>query len=200
MFTFTCRLVGDGLFGKIHFHFHLRVCFYRIEQFLQKLLGYNHRKHKVVQLIILMNIGKKAGYHHTETIAGNCPGCVFTAGTRTEVLTCHQYLSAVSRVVQHKILVQGTICIVTPVTKKVITEEFFFTSGCFQETCRNNLVSIYVFQRKRYTSTCDYIKFCLSHLFIYDLTIYYLRLKLHQFSRIGNHTCHRSSSSHQRTS
>ena len=145
MFTFTCRLVGDGLFGKVHFHFHLRVRFYRIKQLLQKLLGNNHRQHKVIQLIILMNIGKETGYHHAETISCNSPGSVFTAGTRTEVFSCHQYLSAISRIVQHKILVQGTVSIITPVTKKIITKEFFFTSGCFQETCRNDLVSIYVF-------------------------------------------------------
>ncbi len=145
MFTFTCRLIDDDLFGKVHFHFHLRVRFNRIEQFLQKTFGNNHRKHKVVQLIILMNIGKKTGNHHTETISGNRPGCVFTTRTGTEVLPCHQHLSAISRIVQHKILIQATVGIVTPVTEKVITKEFLFTGSRFEETCRNNLVSIYIF-------------------------------------------------------
>ena len=58
-----------------------------------------------------------------------------------------QYLSAISRIVQHKILVQGTVSIITPVMKKIITKEFFFTSGCFQETCRNNLVGMRIFPK-----------------------------------------------------
>jgi len=59
MFTFARSLVGDGLLRKVNFHFHLRIGFNRIEQLLQERFCDNHRKYKVVQLIIFMNIGKK---------------------------------------------------------------------------------------------------------------------------------------------
>ena len=144
MFTLTRCFISDGLFGKVHFHFHLRISKDRVEEFLQKSFSNNYRKYEVVQLIIFVNIGKEARYYHTETISGNRPGCVFAAGTRTKVLSCHQYLSAIRRIVQHEILIQRTVGIITPVTKQVITEKLLFTSRCFQKTCRNNLVSIYI--------------------------------------------------------
>mgnify|MGYP006970646145 FL=1 len=71
MFTLTRCFISDGLFGKVHFHFHLRIGKDRVKEFLQKSFSNNYRKYEVVQLIIFVNIGKEARYYHTETISGN---------------------------------------------------------------------------------------------------------------------------------
>ena len=47
----------------------------------------------------------KATYHYTEAISGYCPCSMFTAGTRTKVLSCHQYLSSIGGIVQHKVFI-----------------------------------------------------------------------------------------------
>ena len=86
MFALARSLVGDGLFGQIHFHFHLRIGRDRVEQLFQERLTYHHRKHKVVQFIVLVYIGKEARYHHTETVTGNSPCSMLTAGTFTIIL------------------------------------------------------------------------------------------------------------------
>ena len=75
-----------------------------------------------------MNISKEAGHNYPETISGDSPCSMFTAGTRTEILSRHKDLSTVSRIIQYKILVKRTIWIVTPVTEQIITKEFLFTS------------------------------------------------------------------------
>ena len=117
MFALARSLVGDGLFGQIHFHFHLRIGRDRVEQLFQERLTYHHRKHKVVQFIVLVYIGKEARYHHTKTVTGNGPCSMLTAGTGTEVLSRHQNLSTVSGIVQNKVLVQRTVRMIAPIAE-----------------------------------------------------------------------------------
>ena len=164
MFTLAGSQVSYGLCRKIHFHLHLRIRINRIEKFLQETFTYHHRKHEIIQFIILMDISEETAYHYSESISCNGPSRMFTAASRTEILPRYQDFTAISRVVQHKFFVQRTIRMVSPVTEQVITKKLLFTGGRFQETCRNNLVSIHVFQRQGYTSTCYDVKF-LFHTF-----------------------------------
>ena len=106
MFTLACSLVSNGLFGKIHLHFHFRVSIDRVEQFLKKSFCNDYRKHEVIQLVILVNICKETRDYHPETITRNSPSSMLAARTGTEVLPCHQYLSPISRIVQHKFFIQ----------------------------------------------------------------------------------------------
>jgi len=115
-----------------------------------------------------MYIRKETGDDYAETVIGNRPSCMFAAGTRTEVLSCHQYLSAVGRIVQDKRLYFVSLLVVAPVAEQVFAESFFV--GCFQETGWDDLVRIHIFERKRNTGRCYDIEF-LFHLLcfmIYD--------------------------------
>jgi len=47
-----------------------------------------------------MDIGEETGDHDTETVIGDRPSRMLTAGTGTEVLSRYQYLSAIRRIVQ----------------------------------------------------------------------------------------------------
>ena len=162
MFTLACCFVSDGLFRKIHFHLHLRIGSNRVKKLLQEFFCNNYRKNEVVQLIILMNIGKETWYHYTETITGNCPGCMLAAGTRTEILSGYQNLTAISRIIQYKWFDLISLFVITPVAKQIFSKPLLRRR--FQKTCRYNLVWIYILQWQRYTCTCQYIEFCF-HLF-----------------------------------
>ena len=164
MLAFACRLVGDGLFGQVHFHFRPGVGKNRIEKFLQKRFAHHYGKHEIIQFVILMDIRKKAAYHHTETIVGNGPGCVLAAASRTEVLAGYKDLSTVSRVIQYERFYFIALLVIPPIAKQVLAKAFF-GSG-FQETRRDYLVGIYILQRKRYASTVDDIEFLFHCFFI----------------------------------
>ena len=84
---------------------------------------------------------------------------MLTAAARAEVLACHEDLSAVGGVIQHKIRVQGSVRTVTPVAEKVVAKELLIADGCFQEAGRDDLVGIYVLQRQGDTSGCQYVEF-----------------------------------------
>ena len=153
----ACRFVGDNLTGKIHFDFHLRIGIDAVEQLLQKRLAHHYGKNKVVQLVILVDIGKEARHHHAEAIVGNGPSGMFATGARTEVLAGHKNLSAIGGIVQHKIRIGRAVGTVTPVAEKVLPETF---AGCgLEKTGRNNLVGIDILQRERHTGACQYVEF-----------------------------------------
>ena len=84
----SCGLIGDALLGQVYFHLRLRIGLNAVEEFLQKVLADNDRQHKIVEFVVLVDICKETADNHTETIAGNSPSSMFTAGTRTEVLAC----------------------------------------------------------------------------------------------------------------
>ena len=101
-FAFPGGFIGYGLLRQVHLYFRLRILENRIKQFCQEFFGYHHRQHKIVQLIIFMNIGKKATHHHPKAIIGNGPRSMLTARTRTEILSGYQNLTAISRIIQYK--------------------------------------------------------------------------------------------------
>ena len=72
-FRLACRLVGNGLGRKVYFYFRLRVGKDRVEQFFQEPFAYHHRKHEIIQFVILVDIGKETGYYYTEAVTGNRP-------------------------------------------------------------------------------------------------------------------------------
>ena len=72
-------LVGHFLFGKIYFHFRLRISSNTAEQLLQELFAHHYRQYEVVQLVVLVDIRKETGDHDTEPIACNGPRCMLTA-------------------------------------------------------------------------------------------------------------------------
>ena len=144
----TRCLVGHGLGGQIHFHLGFGIGGDAFEQFLQKALAHHNGQHEVVQLVVLVDIGKEAGDNHAEAIPGDGPGSMFAAGARAEVLTGHEDAATVGGVVQHKVLVQSSISIVAPVAEEVVAEELLLAGGGFEETSRDDLVGIYVLQRE----------------------------------------------------
>ena len=88
----TRSKVGDGLVWHIHLHLHLRILLDALEEFCQEFITYHYWQHEVVQLVVLVDVGKERGDDHAEAIARNCPSRMFTTRTRTEVLACHQNL------------------------------------------------------------------------------------------------------------
>ena len=82
---------------------------------------------------------------------------MLAAGTGTEVLACHEDLSAVGRVVQHKVGVGSAVGTVTPVAEEVVAEPF--ARRGFEETCGDNLVGIDILQRKGHARAGDDIEF-----------------------------------------
>ena len=91
-----------------------------------------------------MDIGKEARYHYSKAISGDSPSRMFTTGTATEVLSCHQYLAAVSWVVQYELLVYSSVRVITPIAEQVISKKLLVACGRLQETSRYNLVGIYI--------------------------------------------------------
>ena len=152
-------LVGHRLVGQVYLHQCLGIGLDRGKELGQELLADHHGKHKVVQLIVLMYIGKEAADDYAKAIARNGPCRMFTARPTAKVLTCHQYLAAIQGVVQHKVPVQGAVGIVTPVSEEVLTEEALLACGGLQEACWDDLVCIYILQGEGHTGACDDIEF-----------------------------------------
>ena len=75
-----------------------------------------------------------------------------------------QVITGIQGIVQHKVLVQGSVGIVAPVAEQIVAKVFLFAGRCLQETGRNDLVGIHIFQRKGHTGACYDIEF-LFHLF-----------------------------------
>mgnify|MGYP001643278967 CR=1 FL=1 len=78
MLALACCKVGYRLVGKVNLDLCPMVIGYAFEQFLQKAFRNNDRKHKVIQLVVLMNISKKTTNNYTKSIACNGPGRMFT--------------------------------------------------------------------------------------------------------------------------
>lgn len=77
MFLLAGSVVCHCLGRKIHRHLHIRILRYACEEISEETFAHCHRKHEIVQFIVLVNVGKKTGYHHTETIIGDSPSRMF---------------------------------------------------------------------------------------------------------------------------
>ena len=78
MLALACCKVGYRLIGKVNLDLCSMVIGYAFEQFLQEAFRNNDRKHKVVQLVVLMNISKERANDDSEAVACNGPSGVFT--------------------------------------------------------------------------------------------------------------------------
>ena len=76
---------------------------------------------------------------------------MLTTRAIAEVLACYEDTSAVGRVVEHEVLVQCAVGIISPVAKQVVAKEFFLAGSSFEKTGRYNLVGVYVLQLEGYT-------------------------------------------------
>ena len=117
-----------------------------------------------------MNVSEEAGNHHFEAVSGNSPGCVLTAGTRTEVLACYEDFAdswgrfAVERgAVENKVFPGLAVLVISPVAEEVLSEETFLPGSGFEEARRDNLVCVNILQRERNTSAFYDVEF-LFHL------------------------------------
>ena len=156
MLRFARSEVGHRLVGHIDPHLGLRVSLDAGEEFCQEFITHHYWQHEVVQLVVLVDVGKERGDDHAETIAGNGPGGMLAARARTEVLACHQNLMhtfagclAVVGLVEDEVLLRLALLVVAPVAEQVVAEEALVPRRGFQEAGRNDLVGIDILQRKR---------------------------------------------------
>ena len=160
MLTVTSCKVRDSLIGQIHTHLSLVIFVDAVEEFFEERLRYDDWQHKVVELIILVDISEERTDDHAETIACDGPGSVLTRGAGTEVLASYKDDSILEvRVVEHEVLLLRTIGIEAPVVEEVRTEAVFLCQ--LQIACGDDLVGVYVLQRKRNAGGCYDIKFLL---------------------------------------
>ena len=141
-------LVGHFLFGKIHFHFRLRISSNTAEQApagnLRSPLpairscstrcscGYPQR-----------NWRSRHGIHSLQWPTPHAHGL-----NRFRSFACHKNASAIQGIVQYKVLVQGSVGIVAPVAEQIVAKVFLFAGRCLQETGRNDLVGIHIFPKE----------------------------------------------------
>ncbi len=167
MLALARGLVGNGLGRQVDFDFRFRIGKNRVEKLGQKRFTNHHRKNKVIQFIVFVDIRKETGYDYAKPVICNRPSSVLATGTRTEVLPCHQYLSTISRIVQNKRFYFVALLIVPPIAEEVFTEPLFV--GCFQEAGRNDLVRIHILKRKGDASRCYDVEFLFHYSFLLDL-------------------------------
>ena len=159
VFAAACGSIGDGLCGQVYGHLRLRIGGNGVEQFLQEVRRDDHRQHEVVELVVLVDIGKEAAHYHTESISCNGPGSMFAAGTAAEVLSGYQNAAVILGIVEHKVRIQRAVGTIAPVAEQVVAEEFLFPGRCLQKAGGDDLVCVHILQRKRHTGTGYDVKF-----------------------------------------
>ncbi len=90
MLTVSGGKVRDGLVGQINTHLCLVVFVDTVEEFFEESFRDDDRQHKVVELIVLVDIRKERTDDHPEAVACDGPCRMFTRGAGTEVLACHK--------------------------------------------------------------------------------------------------------------
>jgi len=128
-----------------------------VEQLLQERLAHHHGQDEVVQLVVLVDVGEERADYHTEAVARDGPRGVLAAGAGAEVLARHEYASAVSRIVQHKVLLQRAVLVVPPVAEEVVAEALLV--GGLEEARGDNLVCVHVLQREWNARACYHVEF-----------------------------------------
>ncbi len=116
------RQICYGLIGKIHTYLRARGGKHCIKKFFQELIRDHHRKHKVVELIILMYIGKEARHYYAESIVMYGPCGMFARGTAAEILSGDKNRTGISRVIEHKTVNLVSFLVESPVAEQIVTE------------------------------------------------------------------------------
>ena len=70
--------IGDCLVRKIYLYLCLVILVDALEEFLEEFLADYNWQHKVVQLIVLVNISEERANNHTEASACDSPGSMLT--------------------------------------------------------------------------------------------------------------------------
>ena len=141
--------IGDGLFRQVDSDLRSVVVGNRLEEFLQERLAHDHGKYEVVEFVVLVYIGKERANDNPESIVGNGPCCMFTAGAASEVLAGNKDDSRISRIVEHEVGTGCSIGIVSPVAKQIVAHAYLI--GSLEETGRDDLIGVNILQRKRHT-------------------------------------------------
>ena len=157
MLTVACGKVRHRLIGHIDLHLCLRIGSDAVKEFLLKLLAHDDGKHEAVEEVVAVDVSKGTGDDDTHAIACNGPCSVFTAGTRTPVLTTYDNLMhtfarclCILRLVHHEICHRITLCIETKVVHEGIAEELGVAGSAGQVTSRNDEVGIAIVNLDRY--------------------------------------------------
>lgn len=139
--------IGDRLTGQIDTHLRSMVLRYAVEQLLQERLADLYGQDKIVEFVVLVNVGKERTDDHAEAIAGDGPCGMLARRATTKILPCNKDAPPVGRIVEHKLGVRASVGVIPPVGKQATTEAILV--GRLQKTGRHNLVSVYVLQRYR---------------------------------------------------
>ena len=144
-------LIGDGLGGEINGNERSGIGLDGCEKLAEERLADDDGEDKVVELVVLVDVGKEAAHDNADAVAGNGPCGMFAAGAGTEILTGNKDGAAlIRRVVEHEVGVVGTVGTVTPVEEKVVAEKLLVAGGGLHEAGGDNLVGIDVLQREGY--------------------------------------------------
>ena len=143
MFAMTRSKVRDGLVGKVYLNLRLMVSIDGVEKFLEEALADNNGEHKVVELVVLMNVSKEGADNDSEAIAGDGPCGMLTGRAGAEVLTSHKDDSILEvGVIEDKVLLLTTVGVEAPVVEEIRTEAVLLCE--FQITGGDNLVGVHI--------------------------------------------------------
>src|SRR5690606_35540424 len=100
----------------------------------------------VIKCVVLENVGEETGDDYAKSAIYDGPGRVFPTTPTSEVLTGDENFTGIRRIVENKIL-GIAFAVITPIAEEILAEAL--TRCCFQKTCRDDLVSIYIFYWQR---------------------------------------------------
>ena len=149
--------IRDRLVGQVHLHLSLMIFGDAVKELLEERLGDDDGEHKVVQLIVLMNVSEERADDYAEAVTGDGPCGMLSAGARAKVLSCHKDTARVAGIVEDEVLLQAAVFVIAPVAEEVIAEAFLVSS--LEEAGGDDLVCIYILQGKRNAAGCDDIEF-----------------------------------------
>ena len=70
MLALACSEVCHGLIGQVYLHLCLVVLVDAGKEFLKEFLAHHYRQHKIVEFVVLVDVGKERADDHTESGSG----------------------------------------------------------------------------------------------------------------------------------
>src|SRR5690554_2849028 len=90
------------------------VLFDRVKNLFQELVRNLNRKQRIVQRVVLENVGEEAGNDHAKTGIGDRPGCVLPAASTSEVFSRDKNLARVLGIVHDEIRLGVAVAVIPP--------------------------------------------------------------------------------------
>jgi hypothetical protein len=149
-----CRQT-DRLGGEIDCDDRLWIFFDGGEDLFQEFIADGDGQQEVIQCVVFEDIGEEAADDDIESGVFNSPGGVFAARSAAEVLTAHEDLAVVGRVIEDEIFFRSVVAIIAPVAEQVVAESI--AAGGLEEAGGNDLVRVYVLQVKGNGGRCYFI-------------------------------------------